>query len=54
MYVQYTTVRHELLHTRKAWPGTLVYHCLLSGFVKIVGNAKGIIRGTGDADNGNT
>jgi hypothetical protein len=27
----YTTIRHELRHARKAWPGTLVDPCLLSG-----------------------
>ncbi len=26
----YTTIRHELRHARKAWPGTLVDQCLLS------------------------
>jgi hypothetical protein len=26
----YTTIRHELHHARKAWPGTLVHPCLLS------------------------
>jgi hypothetical protein len=26
-----TTIRHELCHARKAWPGTLVDPCLLSG-----------------------
>ncbi len=27
----YTTIRHELGPARKAWPGTLVDQCLLSG-----------------------
>jgi hypothetical protein len=27
----YTTIRHELRHARKAWPGTPVGPCLLSG-----------------------
>jgi hypothetical protein len=27
----YTTTRHEVRHARKAWPGTLVDPCLLSG-----------------------
>jgi hypothetical protein len=26
----YTTIRHELHHARKTWPGTLVEPCLLS------------------------
>ncbi len=26
----YTTIRHELFHARKAWPGTLVDPCLIS------------------------
>jgi hypothetical protein len=30
-YKMYTKHRHELRHTRKAWPGTLVDPCLLSG-----------------------
>ncbi len=29
----YTTNRHELRHARKAWPGTLVDPCLISGRV---------------------
>jgi hypothetical protein len=29
----YTTIRHELLHARKAWPGILVDPCLLSGLL---------------------
>jgi hypothetical protein len=27
----YTTISHELRHARKAWPGTPVDPCLLSG-----------------------
>ncbi len=27
----YTTIRHELLHAKKAWSGTLVDPCPLSG-----------------------
>ncbi len=27
----YTTIRHEPQHTRKAWPGTPVEPCLLTG-----------------------
>ncbi len=27
----YTTIRNELHHVRKAWPGTLVDPCLLFG-----------------------
>jgi hypothetical protein len=30
-YWMYTNHRHELRHARKAWPGTLVDPCLLSG-----------------------
>ncbi len=26
----YTTIRHEIRHARKAWPGTLVDPCLVS------------------------
>jgi hypothetical protein len=26
----YTTIRHELLHARKTWPGTLLDPCLLN------------------------
>jgi hypothetical protein len=28
----YTTIRHELRHARKAWPGILVDPCLLSDY----------------------
>ncbi len=28
----YTTIRHELRHARKAWPGTLEDPCLLSDY----------------------
>ncbi len=27
----YTTIRHDLRHTMKAWPGTLADPCILSG-----------------------
>ncbi len=30
IYSMYTTIRHEIHHTRKGWPGPLVNPCLLS------------------------
>ncbi len=33
LYSTWTTIRNELHHARKAWPGTLEDPCLLSGHV---------------------
>ncbi len=32
VHIYYTTIRQNLHHARKAWPGTLVDTCLLSGY----------------------
>ncbi len=43
--VPYTAIRHELCHTRRAWPGTLVDPCLLSGHACVccVGVLEGVV-----------